>query len=368
MKKTWMRVGVAAAAVGALGIGMVGTASADEPEAPNPTRGEVVTESGWTVHGAEGSSVDKVRASHIWLQPEEGGDPLETYCIDIHTQLKPQYTYEESTWDDSGVANLELVQWVLHNGYPSMSGADLAEAAGADVEGLGDETLDDIAYTATQTAVWTLTDEFKLSEKDATEADENVDKAVLAVNNYLVDNAEKMPEPSTEITIDGPEVINTAEKAGPFTVNTPGGEAAVEIKGGKIVDENDEELETVADGGEFWIIPDDDAAEITVDAKSQVAQPTGSVFMAIEGNNEPHATKESKLSKVESQRLILAASLEGEVEVTQTYKTETEDTLPVTGMSLTNSLMVGAGLLLAGAAALVIFKRRRVAATWGDAA
>lgn len=360
MNKTWMRAGVAVAAAGALGIGMAGTAHADEDA---PTKGSVTVDNGWKVNGGEGSSVHKVEAGRIWLTPEGKQAPVETYCIDIHTNLNTDHIYQEGAWDESEVANLELVQWVLHHGYPTLDGAALAEAAGAKVDGLDDETLAQIGYTATQTAVWTYTDEFVLAE-DATDQDEAIDAAVAAISDYLVANAEATPENPAEVSITGPNVINTAEKTGPFTVTTPGDVATLTIKGGKIVDENDNELTEVPNGGQFWIIPEDAASEIVIDAVSTVAQPTGSVFLATDQSTDELSAK----SVVESQKLILGASIEGEVHTEITFKTETSNTLPLTGMSLTNSLILGAGLLLAGAVALVIFKRRRTAATWGDAA
>lgn len=367
MKNTWMRAGVALTAVSALGLGMSGTANADDQDKPEPTRGSIVTEPGWGVNGAEGSSVPEVNASRIYIQPDDSDTPKETYCIDIKTKLNGDAPYQESTWDDSSVENLELVQWILHNGYPNADGATLAKEAGVDAKALGDK-IDQAAYTATQTAVWTYTDKFKLNEKDATEQGSDVDAAVATMSKYLVDNAEEMPEPSQDVNIDGPDVINTSEKSGPYNVTTPGDEAALKIEGGKIVDKNDKELKSVPNGGEFWIIPEDDADKIVVKGISQVSQPTGSVFMALDDENAPLKDDPSALSETKSQRLILAASMEGEVGTEVTFETKTDDTLPVTGMSLTTSLLSGAGLLLLGAIALVLFKRRRTAATWGDAA
>jgi TQXA domain-containing protein/LPXTG-motif cell wall-anchored protein len=361
MNNTWMRAGVALAAVGALGVGMAGTANADDPT--SPTKGSITVEGGWTVYGGEGSSVDKVGAGRIWLTPEGSQSAVETYCIDIHTKLDTKHVYQEGAWDKSEVKNLPLVQWVLHNGYPTVDGASLLDAAKVDAVNLDEQTLAQVGYTATQAAVWTLTDDFKLAD-DATNKDDGIDAAVKGVADYLVANATEMPEMPSEIVIDGPELINTAEKSGPFTVTTPGGDAELTIKGGKIVDKDDNELTSVPNGGEFWIVPEEGAENIVVDAVSTVAQPTGSVFLATDQNTDQLSTK----SAVKSQKLILGASIEGEVGTTVTFETETDNTLPVTGMSLTNSLILGAGLLLAGAVALVIFKRRRTAATWGDAA
>ena len=361
MNKTWMRAGVAVAAAGALGIGMAGIAHADDND---PARGTVSTERGWTVNGGDGSSAGAVSASRIWLTPEGSDTAVETYCIDLHTSLITSHVYQEGNWDESEVKNLPKVQWVLHNGYPSVDGATLADNAGADVAGLDDATVEQVAYTATQTAVWTLTDDFVLADDATKDGDAAIDSAVKTVSDYLVSNAADMPEVPDEIVIDGPQVINTAEKAGPFTVTTPGGAAQLTITGGKIVDENDNELTEVPNGGQFWILPEDDADSVVIDAVSSIVKPTGSVFMAIDENSSEMTTE----SVIKSQKLILGGSIEGEAHLTITFETETDNTLPVTGMSLTNTLILGAALALAGAIALIVFKRRRTAATWGDAA
>ncbi|CAM3501734.1 Cys-Gln thioester bond-forming surface protein [Stackebrandtia soli] len=358
MNNNWMRAGVAAAAAGVLALGMAGTATAED-DIPAPTRGSVVVEPGWIANGTE----DAERVGRIFLKPEGSETLLPTYCIDLMTPLDSSHMYESGEWTESNVANLALVQWVLHNGYPTADPAALAEAAGADLTDIPD--VNGVAYTATQTAVWHFTDGFNLNVDDATDEHAAVDAAVAAIYTYLTENAAEMPEPVSDIIFDGPSTGDVTEKIGPFTVTTPGGDVELTIDGGKLVDADDNEITSLPNGGEFYINPDDGVENITVKAKGQIAQPTGSVFMTTDQPAEGFST----LSKDDSQKLILGTSLEGETEAEMTLEVSGGDnTLPVTGMSLTTSIILGAVILAAGGALLVVMRRRRVAATWGDAA
>ncbi|ADD45710.1 thioester domain-containing protein [Stackebrandtia nassauensis] len=360
MKKTWMRAGVALTAAAALGVGLAGTAHADDEK--EPVKATPTTESGWKVNGGDGSSVGQISASRIYLTTADG-TKSPVYCIDIHTRLDTTHEYEEGSWEESGVANLPLVQWILHNSYPNVAPADLAEAAGADVAGLDEKTLEQAAYTATQTAIWNKTDGFKLDAADSTAEGAEIDALVTAIDKYLVESAEEMPEPTKEFTLDGPDAWDASEKSDAFKLTAPGGTAKVKAEGAKIVDENDKELSEVKSGQEFYLIPDDGAEKITLTATSEYSTPSGSVFLT---TGQPvEAAKELKTDK--SQRLILAKALPGETGAEWEFELDDSGTLPVTGMSLTNSLLAGAGLLLVGALAVVVMRRRRVASSWGDA-
>jgi len=360
MKKNWLRAAVALSAAGALGLGMAGTASAEEDQ-PTAIRGAVETEPGWNVINAGGSGQ---QAARIFITPEGSDQRVEAYCIDLHTSLKTEFLYEEGAWDESNVGNLPQVQWILHNSYPSATPANLAEAAGADLTELAEGDHVFAAYTATQAAIWHFTDQFELAEGDSTNKGDVEDAAVSAIYDYLVANATEMPEPITELTFDGPTTGDMSEKIGPFSVTTPGGDATLSIEGGRLVDADDNEIDTVANGGEFYIRPDDGVTDITVTGTATVTTPTGTIFLA----TDEQAAMGTFASKDESQKLILAEVIQGETAAELQISVTGEPRLPVTGLSLTNSLLLGAALLIAGAVALVIIRRRRTAATWGDAA
>lgn len=365
MKKNWLRAAVAFTAAGALGIGMAGTASADDEE-PTPVRGDITTSAGWIINHDGGST----QAALISITPEGSENAVTAYCIDITTSLQPKFIYEEGAWDGSNVANLPQVQWVLHNSYPSVDPATLLETAGVEAEFNEDQAMR-VAYTATQASVWSFTDGTNLNLDDpvsgtaSVSAPDEADAAVAAVYEYLTSNATEMPEPITEITFDGPTSGDLSEKIGPFSVTTPGGDAALTVENGKLVDADDNEIDAVPNGGEFYIRPDDGVAEITVKASATVTVPTGTVFMS---TGEIRETSTFADPGDESQKLILAGVVEGETEAELQIEVTGEPKLPVTGLSLTNSLLLGAALLIAGAAALIIIRRRRTAATWGDAA
>lgn len=356
MKKTWMRAGVALTAASALALGMAGTANADDPVTAIPS-----AEGGWKVNGGEGSSAGSMSASRISLTTADG-TKTPVYCIDLFTKLDLTHQYQEDNWDSSGVANLGQVQWILHNSYPNVAPADLVDNAKVDPAGLGEAALEQAAYTATQAAIWTKTDKFVLDPADATGEGDKVDAVVAGIAKYLVDNAKDMPEPTGELKLDGPEEWDASQKSEAFTITTGGGPATIKAEGAKIVDKNDKELTEVNSGEAFYLIPDDGAEKIKLSATSAYSKPTGSVFTT---TGEP--VKNRDLKNKDSQRLILAKSLPGETGAEWEFQLETDDTLPVTGMSLTNSLLAGAALLLVGAAVVFVLRRRRVAASWGDA-
>jgi len=358
MKNNWLRATVALSAAGALGVGMAGTANADEEE-PAPIQGIVTTQPGWGVTGGP-------NATRISITPDGASESILAYCIDINTSLHEEFIYAEGAWDETNVASLPEVQWILHNSYPTVDPAALAEAAGVGLDGVEDP--EGAAYTATQTAIWSLTDGFALDESDPVTAREGdgaeEDAAVLAIYNYLTTTATQMPEPVTELTFDGPTSGDLSEKIGPFSATSPGGDVALEIEGGKLVDADDNEITSVPNGGEFYILPDEGVTDITVTGTATVTVPTGTVFLS---TGELHSVSTMSAGD-ESQKLILAGVVEGETAADLKITVTGDNTLPVTGMSLTNSLLLGAALLAAGVAALVIIRRRRTAATWGDAA
>lgn len=356
MKKTWMRAGVALTAASALALGLAGTASADEPVTAIPS-----AEDGWKVNGGDGSEVGSMSASRIFLTTADG-TKTPAYCIDLFTKLDLTHQYKEDNWDSSGVANLGQVQWILHNSYPSVAPADLAKNAKVDPAGLDEAALEQAAYTATQAAIWTKTDKFVLDAADATGEGAEADAVVAGIAKYLVDNAKDMPEPTGELKLNGPDQWDSSQKSEAFTITTGGGVAKVKAEGAKIVDKNDKELTEVKSDEEFYLIPDDGSEKIKLSATSEYSMPTGSVFTT---TGEPVQSRE--LKHKDSQRLILAKSLPGETGAEWEFELETDDTLPVTGMSLTNSLLSGAALLLIGAAVVFVLRRRRVAASWGDA-
>ncbi|MFD0557339.1 LPXTG-motif cell wall-anchored protein/TQXA domain-containing protein [Stackebrandtia endophytica] len=362
MKKNWLRAAVALSAAGALGLAMAGTAGAEENE-PTPARGVVTKSDGWYANGDP-----TTYATRISITPEGSDTPVLAYCIDIHTSLDAGYIYEEGAWDSSNVENLAQVQWILHNSYPTATPEALATAAG--VELTGEMDGDKIAYTATQAAIWSFTDGFTLNQDDAVTGHRNetiaegTDEVVAAIYNHLTANATEMPEPITELSFSGPTTGDVSEKIGPFSVTTPGGDATLSIEGGRLIDADDNEIDTVANGGEFYIRPDDGATEIKVTGTATVTTPTGTVFLA----TDEAVGEVTESSKIESQKLILAEVIQGETEAEMTLEVDAAPRLPVTGLSLTNSLLLGAALLIAGAVVLVVIRRRRTAATWGDAA
>jgi TQXA domain-containing protein len=81
------------------------------------------------------------------------GTSLEVYCVDYYTDVIEGPGYESVAWSASGVTNLANVKAVLLKGYPSVSVAALAAAAGVDPATLSV----DAAAAATKAAIWSYT-------------------------------------------------------------------------------------------------------------------------------------------------------------------------------------------------------------------
>ncbi|MEV0646867.1 thioester domain-containing protein [Phytomonospora sp. NPDC050363] len=334
------------------------------------------------------SASDQKHSAHV-LRLTSNGEKQFVYCIDLHTELNFGHEYGEGDWDNSGVANLGKIKWVLHNGFNNVDTVDalLATAGVTLPAGLSKNEKVAVAYAGTQASVWNFSDGFALHGTDTTDWDSGdaaedaaVDLAVSKLYTHLTSKAVDMPDPGEpNVAFDGPTTGKVGEKIGPYTVDTNLGNITLTVEGGKAVDKDGKEITEVKGGDEFYLITDK-PGEITVKGVGEVNVPLGRIFLSTQGK---------------SQKLILAGAMnkpgEAQLKVTAelvptnsptpspsdtptssptvppTTTTTPGGGLPVTGSSLTIIGVTGAALL-AGGAALVLFMRRRRAAasTWGS--
>jgi LPXTG-motif cell wall-anchored protein len=262
----------------------------------------------------------------------------------------------------------------LTHSFPSVSGKSVFEAAGAKLPtpGPSDEekkrdTADYLTYVATQAVIWSLTDSDKFlmgafvpghsSEYNKDEYD-----AIYTVYRYLQAaakyHANEESEPTGKLTIN-PATKSGAvgEKIGPFTVDF-GGKVTLSATGGTIVDKNGKPITSLPDGGQFWVKADA-AGSVKVHAESSGSVPVGRVFL-LKGNAE-----------LKSQKLIIGGvagvTLTADATVTVTVPPASPSaspsappSLPITGANVTGAAIGGGVLLIAGAALVLVLRRRRV--------
>jgi TQXA domain-containing protein/LPXTG-motif cell wall-anchored protein len=175
---------------------------------------------------------------------------LRTYCVEIDVQAVNEAPLTEAPWSefpgDASVAKPDRVLWILHHSYPSVSVADLAEASG--VEGLDNRE----AITGTQAAIWHFANGAEIHEDNPAD--------IVALYEYLTGEANvglEEQEPVTlTVTPEQAADLAAGAKAGPFTVQTTASEAMLTVDGPdgvKIVDADGNEIDSVTNGGKFWL-------------------------------------------------------------------------------------------------------------------
>jgi LPXTG-motif cell wall-anchored protein len=362
--------GTMAAAAGiALGLTGVTAAQAQDEEAPSTlAAGDVIIEDGGIQLYGKADGVDKKpHASMIAL--DMGDDESRTvYCIQLNVNLEEQYSHEERSWDDVPVDDLPMVLGVLLEGYDGTNAGELLEEAGLASDDYGDVTQDQLAYAATQSAIWSLTDGWVLDTTDPTENDV-ADAIVPALQAYILENAEPVDEPDLEpyFDVDDSEAKTEGSTVGPFTALTNVDSINFsQPEGATIVDENGEEITSLSDGQTFYV-KFDEAKTSTVTLVTETftwTTPAGRTFVPVDDAG----------ADVEGQRLILAeehseeytAEVEFEITVEEVPSESPKPQLPVTGSSLTTVASVGGAVLLAGVVALVLMRRRAARADWGS--
>ncbi|ROP39124.1 LPXTG-motif cell wall-anchored protein/TQXA domain-containing protein [Saccharothrix texasensis] len=354
--------------------------------------------------------VQAFNASLIGLRLQEGDDSqtAKAYCVELPTPLQDGQPLVEVPWgehpnpDTKFKENAAKVNWVLQNSYPAIEVKDAYE-----LYGLDPENKRSILIAATQAAVWHFSDGVDLRENDSTTEEEDVhggtvDDLVFKVYEYLTTKAEDLAEPKPTLSIEPGELTGKAgEKIGPFTVSTTATEAVLTAElpdGVTVVDANGNAL-PVADPNaraaaaatsnvaEVWVKVDAGVepgeVEFTVTASAKLR--SGRLFVSSDRNLKTQSLIIAKSEVFPVKAKAKAKWVEGTVVTTTTEATTTtaptttttaeapvtsttvpagggsDDDLANTGASIFVPLLIGIGLLGAGAGALLFLRRKRTA-------
>lgn len=391
--------------VGRAGVALAATAGiavmAAAPVAAEPAKGTLTREKTTGLELNIVGMAKPIDASLMHMRLADGST-LKVYCVEIHTDARHDQAMVERPWDSYPNAqspfhaNRNKINWVLHHGYPATSLDELRKLKLAwSPDGLEEYE----AIAATQAAIWHFSDGTKLDESDPTAGDENshedANPDILALYKHLTADARDDAEHPTPVLEINPDAVEgkAGTLVGPFKVTTNGAitEIAADLPDDvEITDAEGEELkaEEIADGTDvFFKVPagaEDGEGSFKLTTKSKVD--VGRLFVG-----EDYA-------KVPAQSLIVAESEETSIdaEAKATWKAapvttttsvapttgattttpqavaptttpsvspvaQAKNDLPDTGASILVPVLVGLGLLGAGAGALIYQRRRKSA-------
>jgi TQXA domain-containing protein/LPXTG-motif cell wall-anchored protein len=372
-RRTPILAALAAATLAALAP--AAPARAQDGAETGPVSGDIVIERGLELRGSLDGEQWNTWANVLGLTPHGSEETLRVYCIDIRTDLDQDSPYTEGDWEESGVANLEKVRWVLFNGYPNVAAEDLLEAAGAEPDEDWDQVeTDRVAYAGTQAAVWHFTDGFALDVDDAViGGDEAQSEGVAAIYEHLTANAGRVPDPSEfYIELEGAEEASYEDgRFGPYTIRSNAGPVRLSAEGGRLVDADGGEVGSLDDGEEFYIVLDEGSEEITITGQASHDLPVGRIFMATT-DDSLSGEAVNPVKSGDSQMLILAEPREAEIPAEWAFALQLPEDdrpgdetteaarpqLPQTGAGLTVVFAAGLVLLIGGLAVMTLMRRK----------
>jgi TQXA domain-containing protein len=294
------RLGVAAAFAAISTMGLTGIAQADSGQG---VVGAVITgyldQSVAPLPILESDGSDHpMYPSLIQLTAGDKTNPvnIDTYCIDIKTEVKGLDKYDEHAWDTNTVAtseaNLNKIQWILNNAFPNLSASAFwSEVGSAAVSGLSPAQQERAAVAATQTAIWVYSDDAHLQTSQLTSS--AYDKAIIAGYDYLTGSANvgaPQQPASLSITPSSASAAVTAGKVGPYTV-TSNSTAPIAVSvssttsGVSLENSSGAAVSSVSSGGTFWVkLPAgaSTAGNATISASTMSVLQIGRVFISEE--------------------------------------------------------------------------------------
>ncbi|MFI1380948.1 thioester domain-containing protein [Embleya sp. NPDC020886] len=198
---------------------------------------------------------DSQRASILKLEVD--GKILRTYCIDFHTLVRSEATYDESGWKETSFgkqADKAKVKWVLLNSFPTVNLEGVRKAVAAP------ELTEGEAAAATQAAIWHFTDGQNLDESNKNDGD------VVKLYKYLVGDANKgdVTEPPVSLSVTPGEKagkISDKPGIGPFEVKTNAEGKSINAKllagdadaKATLVDANGKAVDKVGNGDKLYV-------------------------------------------------------------------------------------------------------------------
>jgi TQXA domain-containing protein/LPXTG-motif cell wall-anchored protein len=324
---------------------------------------------------------------------DAGGKTLLTYCVELDTAIDRgnHPGMDEVDWDKYPKAgspfreNNKKINWVLHNGYPTVGTDALGKAMNATFkDGLSEKE----AISATQAAVWHFSDKANLDRGNPTPDNKDSKDDVLAVYDYLIGKAQPMEQPQTpELSVSPKSLTGAAGKLiGPFTISTTieGVTIAADLPTGvTLTDKDGKDLPKAEvarkiqqlDKYDFFVKVPADAkagkADFTVGGDSHLL--LGRLFVSKDAKKPTQslivAKDETVKLKAQGTATWKAAGTPATESTTETTTTSTTPApapqasnggdLASTGASVLTPIIIGVGLVGAGAGALVFQRRRK---------
>ena len=276
--RAFSRAGIAASAAAFLALGLAAPAAADNDDVVR-ARYTSNHQSGETVH-MDGRTI----GTNLFNLDIEAGGKAITYCIDIETGIRSGAWYNEDDWANypgkGAFADSEpgKVLWILQNGYPELSGSELAAAAGTDVR-----VSDKEALGATQAAIWHYSNGASLDERNK--------PAVKAVYEYLVESAEELAQTPASLSVTPDSATGKAgETVGEFVISTSASEIPVTLdapEGVELVDVETGEAVTTVDNGDkvgFTVPEDAEAGQASFSLETTSTIQRGRLFKGEDPN------------------------------------------------------------------------------------
>ncbi|MCE6996870.1 thioester domain-containing protein [Saccharothrix sp. S26] len=416
-RSTVKRLGAAILGAGLVLMSALPAAAADKPKvepydgANEPGMGIYLERDGQVLdNDKKKEGIQGFNASLIGLRLQAGDESqtAKAYCVELPTPLEDGKPLVEVPWgehpnpDTKFKQNAAKVNWVLQNSYPALSVEDAYE-----LYGLNPKNKRSILIAATQAAVWHFSDGVDLREENSTEEEEDVydgtvDDLVYKVYEYLTTKAQDLAEPKPTLSIEPGELTGKAGgKIGPFVVSTTATEAILTAElpaGVTIVDADGKPLPVVdpdaraaaasaTNVAEVWVKVDSGVepgeVEFTVTASAKLR--SGRLFVSSDRNDKTQSLVIAKSEVFPVKAAAKAKWTEGTVVTTTTEATTTtspttttttapttttttvaagaggDDDLANTGASIFVPLLIGVGLLGAGAGALLFLRRKRAA-------
>jgi LPXTG-motif cell wall-anchored protein len=352
--KNLMRVAAVSALVGIVVLSAGGTASAADPISGTVTAGTLHTKVANTKIDPPAEQTTIVTPLTLKLTSGKKAGPV--YCVDFSADLGDGI-YQEEPAAGSGVKNYFAISWLLAHSYPAVAAEDVLSAAGADTA--PEAGAEFLAYVGTQAAIWELSNPgaFKLGRTWSTTLDNTKASydVILKVHDYLAGLVDSTPHP--KLTITPPSATGTiGDKVGPFTVKSGKADVTLTVTGGKIVDNDGNEITTLKNNGQFWVTSDT-AGTAKVHGTATFDVPAGHLLSAKSSNDRKGQTVITPGTGSKTATADVTATFTAPVE---SASPSPSPSLPVTGANVTSAAIGGGVLLLAGIGLVLVLRRRRV--------
>ncbi|MFE2751111.1 thioester domain-containing protein [Actinosynnema sp. NPDC059335] len=351
---------------------------------------------------------EPVNAELIGLKIVEGGEGqiARAYCVELPTPLYDGRKLEEVPWDQHPnphtkfKENAGKVNWVLQNSYPALDAADAYK-----LYGLDPDNKKSILIAGAQAAVWHFSDGVDLRKENSTAETEDVnggtvDELVYKVYEYLTTKAQDIKDVKPDLAIE-PNLLKgeIGSTFGPFKITTTAEEVQLVTalpEGVTLVDKDGNPFQTVKAGqmsaaatvkaAEVWVKVDEgvEPGELELVVKAGASLRSGRLFVSENPKQETQSLVIATSEPVNVEVPAKAEWVQGTVVTTTTEATTTtsptttttaptttttavasgggnDDDLANTGASIFVPLLIGIGLLGAGAGALLFVRRKRAA-------